>query len=324
MGDLETSLLTTRAQKDSQMNETPVLGNNIQSKYGSGYQPVNIQETNTSNVTIINNFNGDSSPGTTGTIMSFLLIIIGIIASIFTYIYAPEQINTSFFTDLCNDDNSGYEASCKANSAVLRISFALTIIFCLQLIGTFIITSFYDSFWGIKLLLFIGLVIGFFYSDGAIFGTEGYVWLARITGFFFVILQQVVLIDLAYTWNEQWIEYSHYSDFDLDAWCSNVWLAGIIFFSLSFFTITYISIGLMFWQFNNDCEDTMVIISFAVIFPFLATIIQLFYAERGSILTSAIMSLYSAYVCYSAITSNPFASCNPTIDSKYQTLTTVS
>ena len=33
-----------------------------------------------------------------------------------------------------------------------------------------------------------------------------YLWLARIGATIFVLLQQIILIDVAYNWNEDWID----------------------------------------------------------------------------------------------------------------------
>lgn len=274
------------------------------------------------NITIINN-DSLTSPGTYGTFMSFLTLIIAIIVSIICYSYAADNLNTSAFNDVCTD--SEYESSCKANSAVLRISFALSILFAVQILFTKCFTKFFDLFWPIKFLCFCGLVILFYNIHTDIFGLGGYAWFARITGFFYLILEQIILVDLAYTWNEKWIEYSQEENLDSDAvFKGNMWLTGIIVFSVIFYAFAFILIGILYWQFNNSCVDTMIILSLGVALPVLASIIQLFFSDQGSILTSSVMTLYTVYVVYSAISLNPDSTCNPTLDSGYQTLSAVS
>ncbi len=122
-------------------------------------------------------------PGRNGTIMSFVVVLIGVIVSIITYVYAPSSISLDAWDDGC-PSNGDFERSCKANSAVLRVSCALTVLFGLQLIFTFFYTRFYDMFWIIKLGIFVALVIGFFFGKSESFGLDGYAWFARITGFF--------------------------------------------------------------------------------------------------------------------------------------------
>jgi hypothetical protein len=332
MGDVEATTSRTSGTKPYKYNSLPPSDKTEPLNYSSfdnntsntGNLASN-DAVSPSNVTIINNFTWDptESPGRVGTIMSFVTIIIGIVVSIITYRYAPNYINTSDFNNLC--ENNEYQDSCKANSAVMRMSLAMTIIFAIQAIGTKLFTKFYDTFWVIKFCAFIGLVIWFFNIENDIFDTDGYAWFARITGFFFLILQQVILIDLAYTWNEKWIKYSLVEESDsVSLLEGNCWLCGIIFFSLVFYVLSFGAIGVMFWQFNNDCSDTMVILSLTIVLSVVATFIQLFVSDTGSLLTSSIMTAYATYVAYSAITLNPSSTCNPTLNTRYQTLSTVS
>lgn len=319
MSDIEaanrntTTSMNSKPITESEVNvTTPETMNNSNDKGST---------TVINNITIINSDN--SHPGWHGTIASFLITTIGIVVSIICYKYAPDQFNISAFTDNCDDDE--YEGSCKSNSAVLRISFALTLVFAVQIVGTVIFTKFYDVLWIPKTAIFVGLCVLFFNISDDIFGTSGYAWFARITGFFFLILEQIILIDLAYTWNEKWIEYSQEDNVDSEVIMKgNFWLCGIVWFSLIFYAIAFACIGIMFWQFNNDCADSMVILSLTIALPVIASIIQLFFSETGSILTSSIMTLYTVYVCYSAISLNPDEHCNPTLDTSYQTLSSVS
>lgn len=255
-------------------------------------------------------------PGRNGTIMSFVVVLAGVILSIITYVYAPKWITLDSWDDGCPSDGD-FERSCKANSSVLRISCALTVLFGLQLIGTFFYTRFYDMLWIIKFLIFLALVIGFFFGTSESFGLGGYAWFARITGFFFLILQQIILLDVAYSWNERWLAYAGGPDGEKN----RDWLVGIIVISLILFAGSYAVIGVMFWQYEQ-CEDSTIIIGLTLALTVTMTLIQLFFSDEGSILTSAIMTAYATYVCYSAVTLNPSAACNYALDTGYQTLST--
>jgi hypothetical protein len=249
--------------------------------------------------------------------MSFVAVLAGVIVSIITYVYAPNSISLDSWEDGCPSDGD-FEKSCKANSAVLRVSCALTVLFGLQLIGTFFFTRFYDMFWIIKFCGLIALVIGFFFGSSSSFGLDGYAWFARITGFFFLILQQVILLDVAYSWNERWLAYAGGPDGEKNG----NWLVGIIVISLLLFAGAYSAIGVMFWQYGH-CQDSTVIIGLTLALTVVMTLIQLFFSDEGSILTSAIMTAYATYICYSAVTLNPSAECNYALDTGYQTLSTV-
>jgi hypothetical protein len=152
----------------------------------------------------------------------------------------------------------------------------------------------------------------------AVFDTRGYAWFARIAAFFYLIFQQVVLIDFTYTWNERWVRFSEEHDGDSGGKC---WLTGLIVISFLLFAGSLSVIGVMFWQFSGpECADSNAILSLTLILPFLATMMQLFASSEGSILTSAIITAYATYICYSAVILNPKDVCNPTLSTGYQTV----
>lgn len=58
--------------------------------------------------------------------------------------------------------------------------------------------AFTNDFWGFKFTLWGVLLIVCIFITNDVFDTTFYVWPARIGAFIFTIMQQVVLIDLAY------------------------------------------------------------------------------------------------------------------------------
>ena len=130
-------------------------------------------------------------------------------------------------------------------------------------------------------------------------------------GFLFVIIQQVILLDLAYIWNEKWVNYAT----DKDSGSSSL-LTCLVVICLSIYAMCGTAIGVMYWTFS--CSQNLAILSITVILCFLATFYQLFMTERGSLLTSAIMTGYATYLCYSSISLDPHPECNPTIGNSSQ------
>ena len=251
-------------------------------------------------------------PGVFGTYASFLLMVIGMVISILVSHYNTNIEITNWVTDC----PSGYTEECKKNQAVLRVSFALALIFIIQLIGTTIRTSFFDQYWIVKFMLFGGILAGFFYAKAEVFDSNGYAWIARIAGFFFVILQQVILIDFAYTWNELWKQSAEYASERQN----NTKLIALAVASILAIMGSISAMGVMFHYFAG-CASTSTIISLTLVLSLLAITFQLFINNQGSLLTSAIMTAYSTYICYSAISLNPKRECNPTISTDYQNVT---
>eukprot|EP01031_Cornospumella_fuschlensis_P031407 gene31408-37965_t len=258
---------------------------------------------------------GGVVPGRAGTWCSFILTVVGVLVSIVVYAQA-DNIDLSNFNDGCP---SGYVDACEKVTAVMRISCAMTIIFGLQALGTLAYARFFDSLWILKFSAFGALVIGLFFASSEGFGTNGYAWFARITGFLYLILQQVILLDLAYTWNEKWVALATDNEEGVK---SQGWLICLLIVSALFFCGAFAVIGLLYWQFKG-CDDNIVIITLTLVLCLIATVTQIFFSEEGSILTSAILTAYCTYICYSAVILNPDDSCNPTLNSGYQTLSSV-
>mmetsp|Transcript_23504 Transcript_23504/g.22645 ORF Transcript_23504/g.22645 Transcript_23504/m.22645 type:complete len:431 (-) Transcript_23504:139-1431(-) len=253
----------------------------------------------------------DYFPGQYGTYAAIVLLIIGMVASVLGLNYAPRIQLSQWLTDC----PVGYDDACKSSGAVFRFSFALTSVFIIQLVGVAIFTKFYDYLWWSKFLAFAALVIGYFFIKAEVFNLNGFAWYARVCGFFYLIIQQVILIDFAYYWNDKWVKWS---EEDVEHGYGNYWLGALLFIAFIIIGGSISVVGVMYWQF--DCADTKVIISMTIILCFIATMIQIFVSDEGSIMTSAIIIGYSTYVCYSSITLQPFPECNPTISTGFQTV----
>jgi len=257
----------------------------------------------------------DQHPGKKGTFLGFFIVIVGMVASVIMMKYAPENVDSKNWITDCP---AGYESSCKSNSAVLRFSFALSIVFGLQFVLTMLSTRLYDSYWTVKVMIFVGLCALFFYVDARVFDQNGFAWFARIAGFFFVMLQQVILLDFAMTWNSSMMEKADEDGGLEKGICGNKWLLFIVVVSLLLFGGSFSAVGVMFHYFHG-CPDTDAILAITLIVSVLCTALQCASAE-GSILTSSIMTAYFTYVCFSAITLNPHSECNPTLAGSAQTL----
>lgn len=250
--------------------------------------------------------------GIKGTYLSFFLLISAMVASIIAQNYVQDHLTSNSWTSNCPN---GYDKTCKGNSAVYRFSFALVLLFIIQFIGTTIYVPFFDMLWIWKIVVFVGVVIGFYNTDSRVFDDNGYAWFARFAAFFYVILQQVILIDFAYNVNEKFLAYA-------EADGGNFWYGVVLVSAIFMYCGSFSAIGVMFWQFLG-CDSNAVILSLTIILSVGSTLIQIFASDNGSILTSAIMTCYATYICYSSVTLNPDGQCNPTISTSYQSISTV-
>jgi hypothetical protein len=102
---------------------------------------------------------------------------------------------------------------------------------------------------------------------------------------------------------------------------SKPWLKAVIASSMFLFAGSISALGVMFWQFSGEhCESSNAILSLTLILCIAATMFQLFVNSEYSLLTSAVMTAYATYICYSAVVLNPDAECNPSLNSGYQTV----
>jgi uncharacterized membrane protein YGL010W len=102
---------------------------------------------------------------------------------------------------------------------------------------------------------------------------------------------------------------------------SKPWLIGLVVSSAVMFAGSISVLGVMYWQFSGEhCESNNAILSLTLILCLMATIFQLTLNSEFSLLTSAVMTAYATYICYSALVLNPNHSCNPSLSSSYQTV----
>jgi serine incorporator 1/3 len=135
-----------------------------------------------------------------------------------------------------------------------------------------------------------------------------YLWIARLGATVFVLLQQVILVDVAYNWNEDWVDRADQSD-RLVYGSGNAWLHAVVATCGGFYLSTLIGIVLLYKYFDG-CAENVWIITLTLLGVIGLTAIQLA-GQDGSLLTSSIMSMYVTFLAYSMVSKNPNARCNP-------------
>jgi len=162
--------------------------------------------------------------------------------------------------------------------------------------------------WDVKFICFILALVPLFWAPSSIFDQRGYVWFARIGAFVFLILQQIILVDFAYSLNDMLYNYSQ-----------PLLLAA----SLFLFATALTGLILLFVYFNG-CETSNAFMSLALVFIVAFTGIQLCSdPEHGhNLLSSSAVACYVVYLTYVAVSSNPEGegACNPLYSTSSNTL----
>ena len=148
------------------------------------------------------------------------------------------------------------------------------------------------------------------FTPSAIFDHHGYLNVARVGAAVFVCLQQIILIDLAYNWNDAWVANSDRDERDLMG-TGDSWLKAILGVAAFLFVAAYTALGFLFHYFGG-CPENDAFLWITCVLTLAAVGFQLT-GDEGSVLTSAVMTTYSVYLCYSAVSNNPDETCNPTI-----------
>ena len=161
--------------------------------------------------------------------------------------------------------------------------------------------------WPAKFVLFLFLVLGTCFIPNTPLFSPIYLNIARIGAVIFVVIQQIIILDLAFNWNDSWVEKSNQAETEQD---SKRWLAAILVSCLLLFTLSIVGIALLFWKFTG-CPTNTVFIVLTLLFSVFVTALQLFGSDEGSLLSSAVICAYGTYLCYTAVSKNPNQVCNP-------------
>ena len=135
-----------------------------------------------------------------------------------------------------------------------------------------------------------------------------FLWVARLGAAIFVVLQQIILIDVAYNWNDDWVEKSNEYD-TISNGSGGKWLQAILGTCVFMFSSAVVGISLLY-RFYDDCPENIWIITLTLLGIIGMTVLQLSGTE-GSLLTSSVISVYVTYLAYGMVSKNPNGSCNP-------------
>jgi len=243
-----------------------------------------------------------------------LLLVTIIIAFAFQYAVAPFIMDltisnyvTRSWTDGClNFESELLQKKCVGNQGVYRVTFSALVFFLLAAIGAYCKPTANREAWPAKYTLFLFLIFGNCFIPNDPFLSIIYLNTARIGGVIFVIIQQVIILDIAFNWNESWVEKSNKGETEQ---LQKRWLGAILASCALLFLVTITGIGLLF-AFYGGCATNETFIAVTLILSIALTALQLS-GEDGSLLSSAVIACYGTYLCFTAVAKNPNENCNP-------------
>ena len=210
----------------------------------------------------------------------------------------------------CTDLNDGLVVICSGNSGVYRASFSAFIFFVLFGIIAKCRPTANREAWPAKYILFLFVSAGTCFISNTPLFLPIYLNIARVGGFLFNVFQQVILIDVAYNWNESWLEKSDQAEANEGVGKGKKWLGAILVSCAIFYIGSIAGIILMYTYFGGcSTNDTFITITLAM--TLMCTVVQLRFSENGSLLSSACMTAYATYLCGIACSKNSNQICNP-------------
>lgn len=201
--------------------------------------------------------------------------------------------------------------------AVYRVCFALSIFYLIMALLMIGVGSsrdprakLHNGFWGVKLAMYIALLICAFYIPRGDF-SKTWMVVGMIGAFVFILLQLVLLIDFAYSWSETWVaKYEHSGNY---CWFLGlcVCTAGLYIIALTIVVWCYV-----FYTQVHGCSLNKFFISFNMILSLLVSAMTIHPTVQDSqpssgLLQGGVISAYGMYLTWNAMTNEPDARCNP-------------
>ncbi|KAG8451207.1 hypothetical protein GDO86_003452 [Hymenochirus boettgeri] len=205
------------------------------------------------------------------------------------------------------------------HQAVYRMCFALAAFFFLFVILMICVRSSRDpraavqnGFWFFKFLILVGITVGAFYIPSGTFTIVWY-YFGMVGGFLFILVQLILIIDLAHSWSQSWLLRAE--DGNTKCWYAALVICTFLLYAASIIAIVFMYI---YYTKSNECVHNKVFISLNLIFCVIISIVSILpkvqdAQPHSGLLQASIITLYTMYVTWSAMANVPEQNCNPTL-----------
>uniref|UniRef100_A0A8B9P5M9 Serine incorporator 3 n=2 Tax=Apteryx TaxID=8821 RepID=A0A8B9P5M9_APTOW len=203
--------------------------------------------------------------------------------------------------------------------AVYRISFAMAVFFFLfSLLMIEVKTSndprasVHNGFWFFKIAAIVGIMVGAFYIPEGPF-TRAWFAIGVCGALCFILIQLVLLVDFAHSWNESWVE--RMEEGNSKCWYAALLSCTILFYALS---LVFVVLFYVFYTKPDDCTENKFFISINMILCIAVSIVSILpkvqeHQPHSGLLQSSVITLYTMYLTWSAMSNEPERSCNPSL-----------
>uniref|UniRef100_A0A8C8B8P9 Serine incorporator 3 n=1 Tax=Otus sunia TaxID=257818 RepID=A0A8C8B8P9_9STRI len=217
--------------------------------------------------------------------------------------------------------------------AVYRISFAMAVFFfLLSLLMIEVKTSndprasVHNGFWFFKIAAIVAIMVGAFYIPEGPFTTgllTSQLFLRSLClawfvigicgAFCFILIQLVLLVDFAHSWNESWVD--RMEEGNSKCWYAALFTCTSLFYALS---LVFFVLFCVFYTKPDDCTENKFFISINIILCIAVSVVSVLpkvqeHQPRSGLLQSSVITLYTMYLTWSAMSNEPERNCNPSL-----------
>jgi hypothetical protein len=238
---------------------------------------------------------------------ALIFVIAAVLALLFRYVGAfTRALRTRDAFNVCDASS----LVCVGNQAVYRFSFSLVVFFLVMLVIVLVTPSAHRGAWFWKFLFWAGLTVAWFFIPGQAFVV--YREIARVVSFFYLILQILIIVNMAYTLHERLVAQMDESSQDHDESGLSPGKARAVYVVLfaALFAVSITGIALLYVYYGK-CPLHKGLISMTLILSVFCWAIG-FLAGKGLLVPSVLVA-YNVLITYQALQSNPDPVCNPQV-----------
>ena len=196
--------------------------------------------------------------------------------------------------------------------AVYRICFSMAAFFLLFSLILYSVQTYSDpralihnGLWLVKFGLFFGLVLFTFFIPMEF--SKVWMYLGLVGTFVFIVIQLFLLVDLTRLWNKTWARKMEQTG--NRCWFYSVFTCTVILYALS---VAAIVCFYVFFGASRRCKTNKMFVSINLVLCAVAGVISIHpKVQDGGLLQSAVVTTYSVYLTWSALSYNPNEKCNP-------------
>ncbi|KAI4342776.1 hypothetical protein MLD38_027360 [Melastoma candidum] len=155
--------------------------------------------------------------------------------------------------------------------------------------------SWHHGGWVVKMIIWFLLIVLMFFLPNVVITV--YEFASKFGAGLFLLVQVIILLDFTHSWNDAWVEKDEQK-----------WYVALLVISVGCYIAAFTLSGILFIWFDPSGEDCGLNISFLVMtmaLGFIFGVVALHPRINGSLLPASVISVYCAYVCYTALASEP-------------------